>query len=71
MSVMFIVLPLAFVLAGAAIAAFIWMVRGGQLDDLDTPPARMLFDDPPEGPASAGSNGRRPAPPKARPSRSA
>lgn len=48
MSVMFIVVPLAFVLAGGAIAAFIWMVRGGQLDDLDTPPARMLFDEPGE-----------------------
>ena len=48
MSVMFIVVPLAFILAGGAIVAFIWMVRGGQLDDLDTPPARMLFDDPGE-----------------------
>lgn len=45
MSVIFIVLPLAFVLAGCAVAAFIWAVRGGQLDDLETPGERILFDD--------------------------
>ncbi len=45
MSVIFVVLPLALVLAGAALAAFIWAVRQGQLDDLDTPALRMLHDD--------------------------
>lgn len=45
MSVIFIVLPLALVIAAAAVAAFIWSVRTGQLDDLDTPAVRMLFDD--------------------------
>jgi len=30
-----------------AVAALIGLVRSGQLDDLDTPPARMLADDPP------------------------
>ncbi len=46
MSVIFIVLPLAFVLAGAALAAFIWATRQGQFDDLDTPASRILFDEP-------------------------
>lgn len=58
MSVMFIVVPLAFVLAGAAIGAFIWMVRGGQLDDLDTPPARVLFDEPGESKRTPGPRPR-------------
>ena len=25
--------------------AFIWAVRGGQMDDLETPGQRVLFDD--------------------------
>jgi len=42
---MYIVLPLALIFAGVFVAAFIWAVRQGQLDDLETPAARMLFDD--------------------------
>ncbi|MBK7406320.1 MAG: cbb3-type cytochrome oxidase assembly protein CcoS [Phycisphaerales bacterium] len=45
MSVMYIVLPLALVFAGFAVWAFIWAVRQGQLDDLQTPAARMLLDE--------------------------
>jgi cbb3-type cytochrome oxidase maturation protein len=45
MTTLYIVLPLALVIAGAAVAAFIWVVRSGQLDDVDTPPRRILFDD--------------------------
>jgi len=45
MNVLYIVLPLAIVLAGAGLAAFLWAVRKGQFDDLDTPAVRMLFDD--------------------------
>lgn len=45
MSVIAIVLPLALVLAAAAVFAFIRSVRGGEMDDLDTPPVRMLHDD--------------------------
>jgi cbb3-type cytochrome oxidase maturation protein len=45
MEVIYIVLPLAIVLAGVALAAFFWAVRQGQYDDLDTPPYRALFDD--------------------------
>lgn len=45
MSVLYIVLPLALLIAGGAVAAFAWTVKSGQLDDVDTPPRRMLFDD--------------------------
>lgn len=45
MSVLYVMIPLALLLAVGAIAAFAWSVRGGQLDDLDTPPLRVLFDD--------------------------
>lgn len=42
---MYIVLPLALVFAALAVWAFIWAVRGGQMDDLQTPAARMLLDE--------------------------
>lgn len=45
MSVIFIVLPLAILMAAVAVAAFAWSVRQGQLDDLDTPAVRILHDD--------------------------
>jgi cbb3-type cytochrome oxidase maturation protein len=45
MEVIFIMLPLAIALAGFALAAFLWAVRRGQYDDLDTPPCRAIFDD--------------------------
>lgn len=44
MSVLFIVVPLAMVIVGAAVAAYIWAARSGQLDDLETPALRMLHD---------------------------
>lgn len=45
MIALYIVLPLALIVAGSAVAAFVWTVRSGQLDDVDTPPRRVLFDD--------------------------
>jgi cbb3-type cytochrome oxidase maturation protein len=45
MEVIFIILPLALVLAAAACAAFHWAVNRGQYDDLDTPPLRVLLDE--------------------------
>ena len=45
MSVLYLILPLALVFAGIAVGAFVWTVRSGQLDDVDTPPRRILFDD--------------------------
>ena len=45
MTALYLVLPLALAVAGAAVIAFVWAVRSGQLDDVDTPPRRILFDD--------------------------
>ena len=45
MSALFVVLPIALILAGAAVVAFIWAARSGQMDDLDTPAVRAAFDD--------------------------
>jgi len=45
MIVLYLILPLALLLAGVAVAAFAWTVRSGQLDDVDTPPRRILFED--------------------------
>ena len=45
MSVIYILLPVASLLAAAGVAAFIWAVRRGQFDDLDTPAVRILHDD--------------------------
>lgn len=45
MSVLFVVIPLAFIIAGVAVWAFVWSVRTGQMDDLDTPAVRAMLDD--------------------------
>lgn len=45
MTVLFVVVPLAIVMAGVALGAFFWAVHRGQFDDLDTPRYRALFDD--------------------------
>jgi cbb3-type cytochrome oxidase maturation protein len=45
MSVLWVALPVALMMAAGAVAAFLWVVRSGQLDDLETPPIRILLDD--------------------------
>lgn len=51
MNVLYVILPLALLSAASAVAAFAWTVRSGQLDDFETPPRRILFDDDREVPA--------------------
>lgn len=49
MSVLYIVVPVALVLVGGALCAFLWAARRGQFDDVTTPAVRaVLDDDPPE-----------------------
>lgn len=45
MSAVFIALPIALLLALAGVIAFIWSVRSGQMDDLETPAVRLLGED--------------------------
>jgi cbb3-type cytochrome oxidase maturation protein len=45
MSVIYIIFPVALLLGFGAILAFSWAMNAGQMDDLDTPPVRILFDD--------------------------
>jgi cbb3-type cytochrome oxidase maturation protein len=45
MTMVYVILPLALLIASGAVACFIWTVRSGQLDDVDSPPRRMLLDD--------------------------
>jgi cbb3-type cytochrome oxidase maturation protein len=44
---LYLVIPLALLVSGAAVVAFVWSVRRGQLDDLETPALRMLEEDEP------------------------
>lgn len=45
MSSLAFLVPLALVLGGAALAAFLWSVRSGQYDDLDGAAERILLDE--------------------------
>jgi cbb3-type cytochrome oxidase maturation protein len=45
MSVILILVPLALLLAAAALIAFACAARQGQFDDLDTPALRVINDD--------------------------
>ncbi|WP_411279344.1 cbb3-type cytochrome oxidase assembly protein CcoS [Gemmatimonas sp.] len=44
MSVIYIVLPLALIIVGGAVWAFVWSAKTGQYDDLETPAVRVLHD---------------------------
>ena len=45
MSALYIALPIALLLALAGLIAFIWSVRSGQLDDLETPALRIFGEE--------------------------
>lgn len=45
MSVLYVLVLVALVMVVGAVIAFVWSVRHGQFDDLDTPAVRMLHGD--------------------------
>ena len=47
MELIYLILPLALVIAAGFVAAFVWAARDDQFEDLDTPAIRMLHEDPP------------------------
>ncbi len=49
MNILYIMIPLSILLGGGFLAAFIWTVKSGQVDDLVTPAHRMLEDSEREG----------------------
>jgi cbb3-type cytochrome oxidase maturation protein len=57
MTILYLILPLALAFAGVAVAAFAWTVRSGQLDDIETPPRRILFEDERAEPAARRVSG--------------
>jgi cbb3-type cytochrome oxidase maturation protein len=45
MNVLYFLVPLALILAAIGVGAFIWSVRSGQFEDVETPGMRVLFDE--------------------------
>ena len=45
MNILLLLIPLSLLLIGVAIAVFVWAVRRGQFDDLDTPALDILRED--------------------------
>lgn len=42
MNIIYVMIPISLMLAGGFLAAFIWSVRNGQINDLITPAHRIL-----------------------------
>ncbi len=71
MTILLMLIPISLVLLGLAVAAFVWAVRRGQFDDLDTPALDILDDEasarghaqasPVPAPESAGATSARDA----------
>lgn len=45
MNILYLLVPAALMLAALGVAGFVWSVRSGQFDDVETPGMRVLFDD--------------------------
>src|SRR5690606_18405242 len=50
MNILLLLIPLSLLLIGVAVAVFVWAVRRGQFEDLDTPALDILRDDEHERP---------------------
>lgn len=48
MTILLLLIPLSLMLLAVAVWAFVWAVKRGQFDDLDTPAIDILADDPKE-----------------------
>ena len=45
METLYILVPIALALAGLGVVGFMWALRNGEYDDLETPAHAMLLDD--------------------------
>jgi cbb3-type cytochrome oxidase maturation protein len=43
--ILFVLVPVALLLAGLGVYGFLWAVRSGQYEDVDTPALRLLLED--------------------------
>jgi cbb3-type cytochrome oxidase maturation protein len=57
MTSLLVLIPAALALGALGLVAFLWALRAGQFDDLDSAATRILFDDVP---APANSNAAAP-----------
>lgn len=55
MNILLFLIPLSLLLLVAAAWAFVWAVKRGQFEDLDTPAIDILRDDPHERPHTSAS----------------
>ena len=58
MAILIFLIPISLLLLGVAIWAFVWAVRRGQFDDLDSASLDILQDDPPPPPQRVQDDGR-------------
>jgi len=62
MEVLYLLVPLAVLIAIGIVAVFLWAVKSGQFDDLEGPAHRILMDDdeecPPESAEPPDKNGK-------------
>lgn len=56
MTILLLLIPISVLLLGIAIVAFVWAVRSGQFDELETPPLDILREDPPSQPRVESSD---------------
>ncbi|MFN7182863.1 cbb3-type cytochrome oxidase assembly protein CcoS [Thermomonas haemolytica] len=59
MTILLFLIPISLILLGIAVLVFVWAVRNGQFEDLDTPALDILRDEPPAPPASRTDDDRR------------
>lgn len=45
MIVLYVLVPLAILLAGLAVYGFVWSVKNGQYEDTQTPAVRILWEE--------------------------
>lgn len=53
MAMLFLFTGIALAIFAIAAGLLVLLIRSGQLDDLDTPPLRLLADDPPAAPTDS------------------
>ena len=56
MNILLLLIPLSLLLIGIAVWIFVWAVRRGQFEDLDTPALDILREDAHERPRAPGDD---------------